>query len=688
MNKKIVIYISLLLIVSAVIVLPVFAGNTKFFIHNSYEDFEKGSFDASSLFKDGYISPAPYYEEILNKNDIYIWSSVYDKNGNIYASTGENGKVYKITSGGEASEFFSSAGIGLNPMVMNDAGEIYIGVNAKRILYKIYKDGTFEEVSRFMEAYIWDMKFDTNGDLYIATGNNSALYKITPNGEKQLLYEAQTEKHLLKLTLDNDYVYFVSAGNGILYRYHKQTGDVKVLYDTYEGEIKDVVMDNEGNIIICTSSDEKLSVPKDFDYRDSLTGNGKSIKKISKTKKYMKNSVYRINSNGFAEKLFTRNNELFLSLAVDINNNIYVGSGTEGFIYRIDDEGNGVKLIDTGEKQVYSLFIMNNELYAVTCNMGKILKVSITGKKDGCYYSEVLNAGGEALWGRVSWKTNVSSEYLTLQIRNGNTETPDSTWSEWSKELTDNNGSLINLPQTKYIQYKANFKKFNADKKLVPKIESVSISYLLLNRKPEIMEFEIKLIDGDNKDNDYDNAKYIELDWKTQDLDGDKLRYAVYFRKIGYDEWWLLEDDMTYTKLIVSQRRMPDGIYEFKVVCDDGLSNGADRVAYAEKISEPFTVDSTAPDLSNYIVEESGGDITVSGVVSDNFTHIESIYYSINSGEWIYIDCDDLIYDSKTENFTLTISNDEYTGELSFITIKMIDASGNISSDFIEIENM
>jgi hypothetical protein len=73
----------------------------------------------------------------------------------------------------------------------------------------------------------------------------------------------------------------------------------------------------------------------------------------------------------------------FWSLAVDRSGTVYVGSGNEGKIYRIDASGTSRVIADTNELQVHALAIdRRGNLYAGTSPRGSVYKITTEGSQE------------------------------------------------------------------------------------------------------------------------------------------------------------------------------------------------------------------------------------------------------------------------------------------------------------------
>ncbi|MBU0605359.1 MAG: hypothetical protein KKH77_03630, partial [Candidatus Omnitrophica bacterium] len=105
----------------------------------------------------------------------------------------------------------------------------------------------------------------------------------------------------------------------------------------------------------------------------------------------------------------------------------------------------------------------------------------------GYFESEVIKVNALEL-GLISWSQELpEGTSITFQTRTGDTALPDSTWSEWSQALSNSEGSDIESPGKKYLQYKINLE--TSDPSITPKIlldeaHGISINYAAISDNP------------------------------------------------------------------------------------------------------------------------------------------------------------------------------------------------------------
>lgn len=99
-------------------------------------------------------------------------------------------------------------------------------------------------------------------------------------------------------------------------------------------------------------------------------------------------------------------------------------------------------------------------------------------KTEGTLVSSVHDTKGLTNWRKISWgETLPPGTNITLQTRAGMDEDPDpENWTNWSQPYTKPTGALLNLPISRYIQYKVNFS--TTDTAHTPTLHWVKIEYI------------------------------------------------------------------------------------------------------------------------------------------------------------------------------------------------------------------
>jgi len=641
------------------------AVTTLNWVQTTEDDFNQGELKDTSITSQGEVKLSPHLEEVFTSDELYIWSLALDKKGNIYAGSGNNGIIFKIITSLPATRpkqegplIFNTEEIGVHSLALDAQDNIYLGTSPRGIIYKLTSDGKIKVFYDSKEQYIWALVFDRQGNLFAGTGHQGRVYKISKSGEGRVFYDS-LESHIMCLTIDEkDNLYAGSESRGIVYKINPQ-GKAFALLDTPQKEIHCLALDSKGNLYAGTAGEEKADEGGE--------------EKLSPDKK-IRSVVYKITPEGVAQEWFRSSEPHILSMAFDQEDNLYLGTGNGGLIYKINPQRESTTL-KVSQPQILSFLIKENEIFFSTGGLGSIFKVSLGYKREGTFTSLVYDAKGISAWGNISWKVNTPpGTKITLQSRSGNTEKPDNTWSEWSKEYKNYQGQKIESPPAKFIQYKATL--LGKDSSQTPVIDEVSLAYQQKNLPPEILELKVSE-DGKPPKPSPGKEEKMSLPqlappppgakeelapriviWKAIDPNGDSLIYDLYFKGEKEEDWKELEKDFPKTLYSPDWQSFADGVYLIKVVAKDSPSNPENIAKSCEKISRPFLIDNTRPEFKDLEAKlYPPSTCIIRGEVRDASSNIKSLEYSLDAKKWVAIFPQDGLFDSQREEFKLTLTN-------------------------------
>lgn len=656
-----------------------FPVTTSVWEQNSYQDFSTGKPKNISLTSLDQVTLSKALESIeSNIPEVRIWCIVRDSKGNIYAGTGDKGKVYKIAFDNKVSMIFDSPETDIISLVIDKNDNIYAGSSPDGIIYKIEQDQVPSTFFKSEEKYIWSMVFDALGNLYAGTGINGKLYKISPDGKGEIILDSN-ETHLKCLLKSGDNIYVGSEGSGIVYRISADNKPF-VLYDTAGNEISGLVMGKDGNI-----------------YASVVSGKNKPARESqeqgsSQGKEERESLICQITPNGVATDIWECPDPIIFSMIAD-GENLIVGTGDEGNIYSVKANGDWASIVDCEEAQVLSLYKTNGEIWLATGNPSRIYKISSKYTKEGTLEAKQFDTSVISKWGIISWDaTKDEDKGAFLSTRSGNTEKPDDTWSAWSEDYSIQTGTQIVSPPARFIQWRAKLTSTNGDD--TPILKRVSVAYLQANLKPMfdsvIISSEQEKPEGPPKRPSNPNSDEQEksekvpvngkkiIKWQAKDPNDDTLEYSVYFRGENEENWKLLKDELKGMSYPIDTESFPDGAYFIKVVASDYLSNPKDTALSEEEISERFVVDNTPPTILELRGEPSNNKFTINGKAEDSTSYIKELVYSIDGANWKPLFSLDQILDSKIETFSF-VTEPTKAGEHT-IVIKATDSAGNVGS--------
>ncbi len=674
MKKLTICFIFVLLTISRI-----FTASTRFFSLSKAHAFNKGERKNVTVTEHGYLRLSGAIKPIHDKNDLIINDLTKGADGNLYIASGNQGKLYKRTNEGKSKVFFKAKGFNIISVTSTNKG-VYAAVLPESEIWFIDYNGNAKKIASFKEKYIWQIKANPAGDIFVACGSTAGLYKISSSGVKTLIYKNQSDNHFQALDIYKNKVYFVSEGIGALYEYNSTTNTTKVLYETYEKEITSVAVNSLGEVYFVTGRAKKLILPRNnFDYTDSFLRQSKGTKKFSSRGRYLKNSVYVYNKEKKVTKLFTKDNFIFHSLAIMNNKDIYIGSGTMGIIFKIAKNKRAYYSYKLQENQILCLKkIDKNTIMVGTGNPGKVYSIKSQYAKTGEYKSIVYNTTATSEWGKINVKGDFPvSTSISFYTRTGDTSRPDNTWSKW---LKTGNGNKIQSPAARYIQFKLIIRTSNTS--VTPIIRRILIPFLKHNRPPQVtrIRFNKGVSRKKTGGKDYNICK---LSWSSYDPDHDSLWYKIFIKKRGSNKWKVVLRKTRKIYVIFDSRMFPDGMYNFRIIANDGINNPADLERIGEKISSPVLIDNTNPIVKNIKISNVNGELVLTFTAVDKLSMIGRAQITVNYGQWKAILPADGIFDEKTETFRYIITKKNHkeleNGE-NVIVIKIMDFSGNIIS--------
>jgi sugar lactone lactonase YvrE len=102
--------------------------------------------------------------------------------------------------------------------------------------------------------------------------------------------------------------------------------------------------------------------------------------------------IFKVDRSGKTVLLFDSLELDILSLALDAEGNLYAGTAPDGIVYRVDKNGNATTFFDTPENYVWDLaFDKGGDLLVCTGEQGKVYRVDPAGKAELLYDSPETN---------------------------------------------------------------------------------------------------------------------------------------------------------------------------------------------------------------------------------------------------------------------------------------------------------
>jgi len=658
------------------------------------------------------ITPDGKATIIFQPQELQVQALQVAPGGVIYAATAPDGKVYKIEhKPGEKSEASKP----------ENKSESKSADSMQKDPAKPAVDSSWTSSEYFAPGtkYIWDLALDKTGNLYVGTGDRGEIYKVTLKGEHSLFFKSD-ETHIRALALDAQGNLIAGTdGSGLVYRI-SPAGEGFVLYSAPKKEITALALDRDGNIYAAGVGEKRPgmggtpgtpSMMITMGHNPGVTpGVQPSGIVTTPTPGSITtfpipgggatggSDIYRISADGSPLRIWTSREDIVYALAFDSHHKLLAGTGNRGHVFAIDGPDDYTDLLKAAASQVTGFAnAPSGGLYAVTSNLGKIFVLGPAPEKEGSYESDVFDAKIFSRWGRAEFRGSGTVDFLA---RSGNVDNPDRNWSPW-KQVDVSKGAEMNVPPARYTQWKAVLH----DGGTKPSVDSVVVNYLPKNMPPDIDDVSVQIgvryqplpKSSLNAGVDVSGSSGIHFEtpvpsthdrdaigvkWTAHDDNDDQLVYSVYYQGDGESRWLLLKENITDKAYSFDASLLPDGGYTIKVVASDSPSHSPTDALNTSHESRRFEVDTTPPRIENLSASIEGGQIHVRFQAQDGFSAIKRAEFSVDAGEWKYVEPVGQLSDSKTEDYDFNVafgSTKDAAGE-HVVVVRAYDKYDNLGA--------
>ncbi len=635
-------------------------------------------------------SPARVYRVTLDgqtsivfaPQELQVQSLVVDEKGVLYAATSPDGKVYRI----EQKPAPVPQKSGPVPPAANASDKTPAAVDSSYVSSVFFDPKT---------KYIWDLALDRQGRLYVATGDHGEIFRVEKNGSSTLFFKSD-EAHVRVLALDpKGNLIAGSDGSGLVYRV-SPAGEAFVLYSAPKKEITALAVDKDGYIYAAGVGEKRTGsspgLPTGFTTTQPLappsTGGTNPaaggaapvtlpVLPMPALGATGGSEVYQIAPDGSPRRIWSSRDDVVYALGFDDQGRLVAGAGNRGRVYAIRPDGSFTDLLKASATQVTAFCpAPTGGLYVATSNLGKLFLMGGTPLAEGSFESDVYDARNFSRWGRAEVR-GVGD--FDLFARSGNVDNPDRNWSPWQKVELRHDATVL-APPARFVQWKAVLRPGNPP----AHIDSVVLNYLPKNVAPEIDEVAVQpgarfqpsikssvpepiTVNIGTSGQAAPPQRFeappaamrdrdsIAVRWAAHDDNDDDLVYSLYYRGDGENRWKLLKSDITDRFYSFDAALLPDGGYTVKVVASDAPSHSPEEALTAEKESAHFDVDTTPPHIQDLNGAVDSGELHITFRANDNFSAIKRAEYSVDAGDWHFVEPVGRLSDAKQENYDFAI---------------------------------
>jgi hypothetical protein len=522
--------LSLLLVVA---IAPALPATTTVWQTSGFAGFLPGRLHALSLLPDGTLEPGPSALFTASLNQPVLWSLAPGPSGIIYAATGHEGKLFRISPDGKVSLIWSAPQSEIFAVAVSPNGVVYAATSPNGGVYRM-ENGSATEIWHAPAKYIWALQVAPSGVIYAATGEAGSIYRIAPDGSATLYY-ATGQTNVTSLQLASDGALFAGTDpNGLLFEI-TAPGHSKVVLDSTLPEIRAIALASDQSLyvaamggavttrgaaaaassastgaMIATSptvitvtaseAEEQTAVRSASPQNPSsaVSPPPAAASGIVELSGVERSAIYHVKPDGAVQKLHTSKDYNIYDLLLDGSSLIF-STDDHGRIYRLGPLGQIALISEPGEGETTRLLptpVKSGEsravFYAALSNPARLVALGAPGASTATYESPVHDCSSiAARWGHIQWHGEGSG--VVFYTRTGNSARPDATWSAWARPARDPGGDLVTSPLGRFIQYRAEFPPgSNA------RVDSIEVPYLPQNSAPVIHSITVSSILGTN----------------------------------------------------------------------------------------------------------------------------------------------------------------------------------------------
>jgi sugar lactone lactonase YvrE len=725
---------------------PVFAAAPVLWTLESFDDFEKGKPDGVAVASGGELTLAPALKPVTitpieQSSEPFLWSQALDSKGTLYVGGGNGGRIYRAPRGAAGALYYETSDLAVHALAVDRTDVLYAATSPQGKVYRITGEAKGEVYYAPEDRYIWDLAIGPKGEIYAATGERGIIYKITAKGKAETFFDSE-EFHVVSLALDAAGNLLAGTdGKGLLYRIDPQ-GKASVLHDSALREINAIAVDAKGIIYAAAIGVEGEAAPPlplpQAPPRGAAQPPGAPVQPpipipgadsgasatVTVTASAAgppggppgpapRSEVYRIDPDGTVTTIWSSQSEVVYALLVDPGGRPIVGTGEPARIRALAGAQQGTLLASLPQSQITALARgPGQQIYAATSNVGKVYLLDAATSESGVYLSPARDALTTSRWGRISWRASVpAGARVEMATRSGNSSVPDTTWSDWSAPYPNPDGSVVQSPPARFLQWRARLARPSGSAS--PSLQAVSVAYVQANLPPVVRRVALRppgvirerppyAPEIDPQEMAFTGIRvgsqgaeipgqppqvpekriYAKgmraLDWEADDPNGDPLTFDLWFRGEVETAWKPLARGVRDTYFAFDSTQLPDGLYRIRVEATDAPANPGAQARSATLASDPFLVDNTPPAVQVTARKGGKGAATIEATATDAIGPIARAEYSLDAARWVLLSPADGVSDSRAESYGVALEGLR-PGEHTVI-VKVTDLLGNVGA--------
>src|SRR5581483_5379018 len=310
------------------------------------------------------ITPEGKSEVIFEPQELQVQSVIVDKSGAVYAATNPDGKIYRIErhlaeaekpgtseSKWSSSVFFEPGTKYIWDLAFDKLGNLFVATGDQGKIFKVTPRREHPLFFKSDEVHIRKLAFDGNGNLIAGSDGSGLVYRISPDGQGFVLYSAP-KKEITALAIDR-------AGN----IYAAGTGEKRggapapiIITPAVAPSTAPAAASGQPTLTITGISSGPATSPANIPSPGVGATGGSEI--------------YRIAPDGSPTRIWTSREDLVYALGFDSRGRLIAGTGNRGHIFAINNEDDYTDLLKASASQITAFASApGGALYVSTSNL-------------------------------------------------------------------------------------------------------------------------------------------------------------------------------------------------------------------------------------------------------------------------------------------------------------------------------
>ena len=631
--------------------------------------FAAGELETLSLDGEGILRPGPAFEAIELAAPS-SWAAVSSGDAT-WIGTGNSGELLRVDAAGTILRVGTGDTLMVTALAALEQGGVAAAVAPGGRILRVAADGTTEPLATLPVEFVWGLLPGPRGSLIAATGEPGALYRIDAFGAAEKLADVGDD-HARCLTRQGKRLLVGTAPKGLVVAIEGE--EVSVVRDVEAAEVVGIVALDDGGLIVAANADQAGGNAQ------VLGGLLKQLVSEPETKPGQKpqerpslqdGRIVWLEPSGAVTTLWEEKKVAVLALAPD-GAGAVAGTYPSGRLIRVEPSEPPAILADLPEAEASVLLAGKGGLDAVvTSNPAVLHRRAPRDAPRGIWTSKPLDGGAVARWGHLF----ASGQGIAkIEIRSGETEKPDDSWSAWTPSASFDGASGRTDVTARFLQLRATLEGGDAA------LRSISVVVAAPNRAPVLEEITVKRPGKKDEAGIPDPTPKRQVAWKAKDPDEDRLLVRLEANREGSPHWIRLVDDEVLEKPQYEwdTSGLPDGRYRLRLTLSDAPDTAPQLAREVVRVTPAERIDNTPPRVT-VRTQPAGDRLLVEADVEDQpGGRVGAVRVSIDGGPWVVLAARDGILDTASE--TLEASVKKPDAGAHDVVVQARDIDGNVGA--------